>query len=247
MPEAMKTLVLDWGNTSLKYGIFESDRLIESGRFSDLTLVDLEPWIHAQGATAVVAASTGPAPEPFLRNLEGKYTVFMVDSKTPVPMEMEYETPDTLGVDRKAVAVAAASAHPDAWSLVIDCGTCVTYDLVAPGKRYLGGAISPGLTMRLKAMSAFTARLPHVELRDENFLWPGQSTNDSLWTGALKGWMLEIEGYIQQSRQEHPELNVILTGGDAPRFESTEKLGIFADPFYVLRGLNAIYGHHARN
>lgn len=242
----MKTLVLDWGNTCLKYGVFADEALKDSGRITEITLVDLEPWVHAHGVQNVVAASTGAEPEPFLRNLEGHYNVFTVDAQTPVPLHMEYKTPNSLGVDRKAVATAAALQNPDQWSLVIDCGTCVTYDLVAPGQRFLGGAISPGLAMRLKAMGAFTARLPHLEVRKDTFYWPAQSTHDSLWTGALKGWQLEIEGYVHQSRQEHPELNVILTGGDAPYFESTEKLGIFADPFYVLRGLNAIYGHNAR-
>lgn len=241
----MRTLVLDWGNSSLKYGVFDGSELLDHGRMTDITLVDLEPWVHGMNVESVVAASTGPDVEPFVASLQDDYQTFILRPESTVPLHMEYTTPETLGMDRKAVAVAAAAAHPDQYSLVIDCGTCITFDVVAPGRRYLGGSISPGLQMRLRSMHEFTERLPWVKNAPDNSAWPGKSTHDSLWQGGLKGWQLEIEGYIRQMKQEHPHLNVILTGGDAQYFESTENLDIFADPFYVLRGLNEIFTHHA--
>ena len=235
------------GILPLKYGIFSGSDLLVQGRMPNITLADMQPWVHSLEVQNIVAASTGgPEPGSLLAILKGEFNVLIVQADTPVPVSLEYKTPHTLGVDRKAVAVAAAKQWPDAHSLVIDCGTCITYDLVAPGKRYLGGAISPGLRMRLKAMNTFTAQLPLVGRTDSRYQWPGQNTKNSLWTGALKGYKLEVEGYIRSAKQEYQELNVILTGGDAIYFESIEKMGIFADPFFVLRGLNEIFGHNAR-
>jgi len=242
---AMKTVVLDFGNTSLKYGLFEGDQLIEANQFSMLSVEELIPLCERMKPEACVIASSGISLEPYLQGLTARWKTFEVSNQTPVPIDIEYKTPNTLGVDRLAAAVAAAHRFPKGSALVIDCGTCITYEVVQE-KVYRGGAISPGLQMRLGAMNHFTARLPLIEKGPPESFWPGQSTQESLWAGALKGWQLEIKGFIELQRHQSSQLNVILTGGDAHYFESSEKMGIFADPFHVLRGLNEIFGYNAK-
>lgn len=242
---AMKTFVLDFGNTSLKYGLFEDNHLIEADQISMLSVEELILLCEKMNPTACVLASSGISLELYFQGLTARWETFEISNQTPVPIEINYKTPNTLGVDRLAAAVAAAHRFPHGSVLVVDCGTCLTYELVQK-KVYQGGAISPGLQMRLEAMNHFTARLPRIEVGPSESFWPGQSTHESLWTGALKGWQLEIKGFIDLQRHQSAELNVILTGGDAHYFESSEKMGIFADPFHVLRGLNEIFGYNAK-
>ncbi len=240
----MKTIVLDFGNTSLKMGLFEKKELKWSKREAMLSIDSLIEFLSEYTFDAIALASTGVSLSPYVQGLSARWKTMEITNATPVPLTISYDTPDTLGVDRIAAAVAANAKYPNENTLVIDCGTCVTYELIQRGT-YCGGAISPGLKMRLAAMNHFTQRLPLVDETNEAPLWPGKSTNQSMLAGAIKGWELEIKGFIDHQRHQSEQLNVILTGGDAHRFESTEKMGIFADPFHVLRGLNEIFGYNA--
>ena len=240
----MKTIVLDFGNTSLKMGLFENKELIWTKREAMLSIDSLIEFLSEYTFDAIALASTGVPLSPYVQGLSARWKTLEITNATPVPVTVSYDTPSTLGVDRIAAAVAANAKYPNENTLVIDCGTCITYELIQRGT-YCGGAISPGLKMRLSAMNHFTERLPLIEQFEEKTIWPGKSTNESMLAGAIRGWELEIKGFIDQQRHQSDQLNVILTGGDAHRFESTEKMGIFADPFHVLRGLNEIFGYNA--
>jgi type III pantothenate kinase len=168
---------------------------------------------------------------------------YVLTHTLPLPIINSYATPETLGVDRLASVCGARTLFPTEASLVIDSGTCITYDFIDADGVYKGGAIAPGLSMRLRAMHEFTARLPLVEV-NENAILIGNSTVSCIQSGALNGMIAEIEGTISRYQVHYPQLRVILCGGDTHFFENNLKGTIFAVQNLVLRGLNSILLHN---
>jgi len=168
--------------------------------------------------------------------------VIRFNSETPIPIRNNYRTPHTLGSDRLAAAVAAWSQHPGHNLLIIDAGSCITFDFVSSDGTYFGGNISPGIHARLRAIDEYFPRLPLVET---NGPIPdiGYDTETAIRSGVIVGMQHEIEGYIQHFRAKYPDLLVFLTGGDDINFANTIKNAIFADHFLVPRGLNRILNH----
>ena len=162
-----------------------------------------------------------------------------LDTRTPLPVENRYATPETLGKDRLAAAIGAWAQYPGQHCLVVDAGTCLTLDLVTAEGSYLGGNISPGVRMRLRAMHAFTARLPQVDVGAYKALL-GQSTESALQNGGLLGAVLEIEGLASRLSDSYPGLITVLTGGDAAILAERLKSKIFVHLNLVLEGLNKI-------
>jgi type III pantothenate kinase len=163
----------------------------------------------------------------------------MLDHATSLPITNQYATPSTLGMDRLAGVCGATQLFPDENTLVIDAGTCVKFDFVDKHKNYLGGAISPGLSMRFRAVHAFTSRLPMlVPANDPELI--GNSTETSIQSGVINGMVEEIDGIIVRYQKKYPDLKVILSGGDGAFFENKLKASIFASPNVVLIGLNSI-------
>ena len=167
------------------------------------------------------------------------FCINLLDASTPIPIKNCYKTPKTLGTDRLAVAVAAATRFPGKDVLIVDSGTCITFEFVTASGEYLGGNISPGVCMRLKALNHDTGRLP---LEDHKGEIPdlGYNTETAIRSGVINGIKYEIEGYIHSLRKKYPSLLVLLTGGTHFNFDIQLKSGIFADKFLVLRGLNYI-------
>jgi type III pantothenate kinase len=123
--------------------------------------------------------------------------------------------------------------------LVIDSGTCITFDLVNAKSEYLGGAISPGIEMRFKAVNAYTANLPLLR-PEEAIPEKADSTRNAIQRGILNGVICEIDGTIDQYTAEYSTLTVVLTGGDANFLANNLKSSIFAIPNFLLEGLNSI-------
>ena len=124
--------------------------------------------------------------------------------------------------------------------LVIDAGTCITYDFINSDNEYLGGVISPGLTMRARAMHEFTAKLPLVEVVEEEKSILGKTTQQCLKIGVVKATALEIDGFISEYKNNFQDLTVILTGGDRQILSKNVKNSIFAPSNFLLEGLNQI-------
>jgi type III pantothenate kinase len=163
--------------------------------------------------------------------------------QTPIPIRNLYRTPQTLGVDRLAAVIAAYTTQPHHPALVIDAGTCITYDFIDKHGQYQGGNISPGMEMRLKALHEFTSKLPKIEASGETPLY-GYSTETAIRSGVIRGIEHEISGYIQHLKKNYPSLLVFLTGGNDFSFDTNLKSGIFADGFLVLKGLNRILDYN---
>lgn len=156
-----------------------------------------------------------------------------------LPVTIMYRPPESLGKDRLAAVCGAVRLYPDQDMLIIGIGTCITYDFVNAKSCYLGGSISPGLDMRLKAMHAFTARLPLVESRLDVGL-TAKDTVASLQSGAVWGIQSELAGIIGLYLSKYPDIQVILCGGGAKFYKNRLKKTIFALPNLVTLGLNGI-------
>jgi type III pantothenate kinase len=162
---------------------------------------------------------------------------------TPIPLKNSYSTAETLGTDRLAAAVGANFFYEGKNVLAIGCGTAITYDFVTEAGEYVGGAISPGIGIRFKALNQFTAKLPLVEI-DEKFPILASTTRESILSGVLNGAIHEVDGYIDAIHQNFSDFEVILTGGDANFFVGKLKNAIFVVPNLVLIGLNRILYHN---
>ncbi len=174
-----------------------------------------------------------------------KHKFLALSHTTPLPLENLYKTPETLGKDRIAAIVATSINYKGENVLVIDMGTCVTYDFLNANNQYLGGAISPGFEMRFKALNTFTGKLPKVEYKQDTPELIGNSTKNSILSGVFNGLKHEIQETINQYNLQYNNLKVVLTGGDIKLFDLEPKNRIFADKFLVLKGLNEILNYNA--
>lgn len=243
MPQ-MLSLAIDLGNTYAKTGLFDQDTLLECR--NRLTVSELQQYIAGTLPARLIFASTSRS-EAELEQLfgaEGRQVLALTPTLS-VPLEKLYDTPQTLGADRLAAAVGARVLLPAHNALVIDMGTCITYDYVDTAGRFHGGLISPGLRMRFRAMHTFTGRLPLLEPPADFPLLVGKSTAHAMQSGVLNGLLAELNGLIAAYREQYSDFQVIMCGGDAPLFETRLKEPIFAAPSLVLVGLNRILQYHA--
>jgi type III pantothenate kinase len=252
----MITLALDLGNTALKYGVFGPVGMQESGVLA--TPNDLATlWQHTQPAHAILSSVADEAgAQPWLATLAAvdglRHILPFRPGFTPVPVRNAYATPHTLGADRLAAAVAAASLRPGRPVLVLDAGTALKLDLVTTDGTYHGGSIAPGLRMRLQALHTFTGRLPLLELPpvEESVQLIGDSTASCLLSGVLRGTAAEVRGLVTEYEQLYPGLGLLLTGGDSPYLVAAlAPLGspIFVVPELVLLGLDKILRYNVDN
>lgn len=233
-------LVLDQGNSRLKAGRFEQGRLTALRSFTTGDPAALDAFVGAGTLQRIVIGSVGRLDPSVMDWAKARATVQVITTEGPSSLRNAYRTPLTLGVDRLANAVAGHAWCPDRPVLAIDAGSCITYDLTLADGTYLGGAISPGLGMRAKAMHQHSARLPLVELPPEVPLL-GTDTVGSLSSGIFHGALFEVQGYIRAFMQQHPALAVVVTGGDALRIVRGVKSSIFAHPSLTLLGLHALH------
>lgn len=232
-------LCIDIGNTASKVAVFKKNELIFFKRYGRLPFASLQKLIEEYGCTHAIISSTRNTNHSLLNKLKKIIKLIVLDHNTQLPFKNTYHTPETLGRDRIAGVAGAVNIFPRQACLVADLGTCNTYDFVDEKKNYLGGNIAPGMLMRLEAMHHFTDKLPHLEPLFNNHLM-GLSTTEALQNGAIKGIILEIEGYIRRLESKKRPINVILTGGDTLFFAKHFKKKIFAEPNLVLIGLNYI-------
>lgn len=234
-------LVLDIGNTRIKAGIFVKSHLLHHFYYSKNAVNEIKRLIQQFPELRFAIISTVLSHSKDIVNVVGhKLNCIEFNYNTRIPIANLYKTPDTLGNDRLAAAIGAWARFKDKNILVIDAGTCLKYDFVNAQGEYLGGAISPGLEMRFKALNAFTDRLPLVAKDEEFDALTGGSTRESILSGVQNGAIAELKGVIEQYAQQYPGLQCVITGGDWQFFENALKNSIFAAPFLVMEGLNEI-------
>lgn len=235
-------LIIDIGNSSSKFAIFKGDVLINSGQIiNEDSINEISDILTSFNQINKAIISSVRENPPFVSIIKEHITTLELSHTTPLPIKIGYKSPETLGRDRIAGAVAASIIYGNP-VLSIDAGTCITFDFVNEKGEYQGGAISPGIDMRLKAMNSFTGKLPYVKFENTTTLLPliGQDTQACLLAGAVNGSIFEIEQTIAYYKEQYPMVNVVICGGDATFLAKAVKNSIFADPFLVLKGLNII-------
>jgi type III pantothenate kinase len=233
-------LVIDLGNSRIKAAFFDGTELRQ--KFSLNEVKELDQFLLHPHDNIIVSSVTAAASEILIASVASGRKIHLT-SATSVPVQVQYATPQTLGVDRLAAACGALQLFPAEPCLVIDAGTCINYEVLDDQGVYWGGIISPGVAMRFKAMHTFTARLPLIEAVAEAQL-VGNSTQTCMQSGVMNGILEEMRGITTRIRQKYPRLRVILCGGDAALFENQLKPSIFVAPELVLVGLNRILNHN---
>lgn len=238
-------LIIDIGNTRSKLGFFAAGKLQRRVVVEKLTVTELKKYGHKYKVERVALSATAKVPVAVENYLKKNVTYLRLTHRTPLPISNLYKTPKTLGRDRIAGVVGALDQFPGKNCLVVDAGTCITYDFLDADAKYHGGGISPGMLMRLESMNAFTAKLPLVKAAKQVKL-VGFSTKTSLQSGGQLGAVMEVEGFIRRYRAEFGKINVLLTGGDADFFANHLKTKIFVNPNLVLYGLNKILTYNVQ-
>ncbi|UAM98753.1 type III pantothenate kinase [Polaribacter litorisediminis] len=233
-------LIIDVGNTRVKAALFEEYRLVQVIVFNKTRIIsEVKKIIKNYRITSTILSSVALMPLKMLEKLKTLTDFTVVSSKIRTPFKNLYATPNTLGVDRIALVFGAVVKFSKQNVLIIDAGTCITFDFVNKEAEYLGGAISPGIEMRYKSLHAFTSKLPLLETHKPNY-FIGNNTNESIHSGIVNGVIQEIEGVINQYKKEYLHLTVVLTGGNTNFLSKQLKSSIFANQNFLLEGLNEI-------
>jgi type III pantothenate kinase len=237
-------LSVDMGNSLVKLGVFDGDELLATEVHQTLTVPVLSQVLYNHSVDFVILCSVRKPDAELEAYLEEHVRWVRLQADTPLPIRVQYKTPETLGQDRVAAVAGARALFPNQNCLVVDAGTCITYELLRADGTYLGGNIAPGMDMRLRAMHEFTARLPLVNRGEPDF-WIGNDTPTAIRNGAQWGTLLEVEGMLNRCEAYFSEFQPVFTGGDADFLAKNVKSKIFVHPHLVLLGLNSILRHYA--
>lgn len=234
MSENVTKLVIDAGNTRIKVGVFQQDDLVDLQIFNNDELAELKTFLlEKKRCPCLISSVRSPKDTQWLKQMFDHVWLFSEFYRDI--LEIDYETPHTLGMDRLANAKAAYALTKHA-CLIVDIGTCIKFDFVDADGVYKGGSISPGIRLRYKSMNDYTANLPLLDLKEATPLI-GRSTNLCMQSGVINGMQAEIDQFILLYRQEYPNLSVYVTGGDSQYFDFTLKNNIFVNKNLSLWGL----------
>jgi type III pantothenate kinase len=234
-------LVIDVGNTNVKLAVFQ-DFVIIGKRIRKLESLEKDVAVlvkEFKDIKKAIISSVGRLKEKDIQIISKQIEVYTLNKNSKLPFKSKYKTPETLGVDRIALVSASTKFYPSQNVLIIDAGTCITYDFITSEKVYLGGAISPGIRLRYQSLNNLTENLPLLEKKAPKNLI-GNSSKESIHSGVINGILMEIDGAIQEYNKKNKDLTVILTGGDANFLSKRLKSSIFANSNFLLEGLNFI-------
>ena len=240
-------LIIEQGNTSTKVAIYAEGNLKASFVYKTFDKSKLKPLFDVYSLDKGIYSTVADVDEDLIAYLKERLSCFIYfDNDVRLPITIKYKTPHTLGKDRIAAVVGAYYLQPNRNILIIDAGTCITYELLEASGSYLGGNISPGMTTRFKALNDYTKKLPLVNEREEVPCW-GTCTEDAIRAGVVNGIVFEMDGYIDKAKELYSDVLAFLTGGHSFYFESRLKNSIFADINLVLTGLNRILEYNVEN
>ncbi|MBP6181589.1 type III pantothenate kinase [Flavobacterium sp.] len=241
-------LAVDIGNTRIKAAVFEGDMLLENFVFVKNELQkNIQNILKKYKKIAdLVVSSVGDVEKQFFLEFENDVKVCFMSHEDSFPFVNCYSTPKTLGIDRMILATGATLQFPNQNRLVIDAGTCVTFDFIDENNNYLGGAIAPGLRLRYESLHNYTAKLPLLTFENPQSLI-GKSTSESIHSGVVNGLVYEIDGFIDEYRARYSNFIIILTGGDTEFLAKRLKNTIFANSNFLLESLNQTFQYKIKN
>lgn len=233
-------LVIDIGNSLQKVAIFDSlDQMVFVTSVPKITLESLQNLFQKYNIEKSIISSVGKLDSSVASFIQQTSQLVPFTHQSKLPITIDYIHSETLGLDRIANCVAAASLFPNQNCLSIQAGSCMVYDFVNKNGEFQGGAISPGLNMRFKSLHDYTAQLPLEDFESIDYFL-GQSTQQSIKSGVINGTIFEIDGQINAYKTKYLDLKVLLTGGNMNHLQKSIKNQIFAAPNLVLVGLNKI-------
>ena len=235
-------LTIDIGNTRAKYAVFEDEKLIETSVFNPYNDDLKDITTKYSQLKKVILSSVGGKIEECLNQLKN-HEVITLSGETPLPFKLKYEDKSKVGSDRLVAVAAAMAEKPNQNNLIIDIGTCITYDILTSDNYHLCGPISPGINLRFKAMNDHTVKLPLCKPSMDDINIICDSTEDCLHSGVIGGISYEIEGFIKAYSNIYKDLNVFIIGGDNIFFENKLKNCIFADANFTFNGLRYILNY----
>jgi len=240
-------LVIDVGNTLVKIAVFDRSKIISINSYDDITEDIVNDFLNKfPGVKACIIGSVRDLSIDLKNSLQGKIRCLFLGPETPLPIKHKYTTIETLGADRIAAVAAANKGYPGKNLLVIEAGTCITYDFIDAEGIYYGGSISPGIGLRFAALHNFTDKLPLIEpVKDPVLI--GNSTESSIQSGVINGIKAELQGIISGYENNYKNLIIIISGGNVDYFDKNLKNNIFAVPNIVLTGLNTILEFNDKN
>ena len=230
-------LVLDIGNTNSKFSVYKSNKIIDFGVWDSIKVKDkFVNWRRENKncESIVISDVLGVNKDDF--EFIAKCHIIWISSRIKLPFKIKYKNPGELGPDRISLAAAAVFKYPKKNCLVIDIGTCITYDFISKNSTYLGGSISPGFTMRYTILNTNTSKLPRLKIVEPSRLIGG-TTEECIHSGIFYGVIGEIENQINLYKKKYKDLTIILTGGDAKYLANRIKNGIFANYSFISKGL----------
>ncbi len=230
-------LVIDLGNSSLKVALFDKNLMISKFIYTNQSLSIISDLFKNNVINNSLISNVSTIDKNILDFLKINSNLISINESTDLPFINLYKTKNTLGHDRIALVSAAAIDFPDQNILIIDAGTCITYDFKNTKNEYLGGGISPGIQMRFKSLNSETSNLPLSTINLNNKLI-GDNTDSSINSGVVNGVIYEINGIISQYQERFKNIKIILTGGDSNFLLKKIKNTIFADQNFLLKGLN---------
>ena len=242
-------LTIDIGNTRVKSAVFKGKNLLEVNIFDKSAFEEELQGVFNRNPNIqqAIISSVAGSDVDYESVLPHHIRLFHLDANLYLNFSSKYDDLKKLGADRKALIAAAVTNYPTRDILVIDMGSCVTYDMVDRSGLHHGGGISPGWQMRLNAMHTFTGRLPKLSTLEhtiEKEEFNGTNTQEAMFNSTFFGLLAEIDQRIEHYKSEFPDLTVILTGGDAQSFSVRLKNRIFAHSNFLLEGLNALLEHN---
>ena len=241
-------LTIDVGNSRIKVAVFEHNKQLDFFIFETNEVLKNFKNIFQKypNLQKIILSSVGKLEKEVVDFIQNRFPTEIIDHKSKFPFTNLYATPETLGIDRMVLAAGATLMYPNQNRLIIDAGTCITYDFVNAENQYLGGAISPGIKIRYKSLNNYTSKLPLLTL-SEDFEIIGNSTKSAIHSGVINGVIFEIEGFISQYSLKNQDLTIILTGGDAEFLAKRLKSTIFANSNFLLESLNLLSLYTQKN
>ena len=238
-------LIIDLGNTRIKYFVFNNNNEIDSTNLNlDDWKIELNKLLdkYPSISRCIISDVNGSITRE-IENFLSPLPYIYCSSELKLPFKSRYKPFNQLGSDRIALITSSVIEYPKENILIIDLGTCITYDILTSNAIHLGGSISPGYLMRYKALNKFSGKLPLLE-PEMVYNVIGENTEQAIHSGVTNGIISEIKETVNFYKKEFKFLKVILSGGDAQKLSKTLKNTIFANKNFLAKGLNFILSNN---